>query len=199
MAMYMCSWETFAAPELWGSLHVDGVPYAGTCCLLIAVHTHVHFRTVDCPLCLRRPDCTMPRLPACLCLYRLPLPGHRNAACVQDDSAAVWRGPMVMSAIDTFIKKVDWGNLDVLVIDMPPGTGDAQLSITQRLRLSGAIIVSTPQVCQSSCCEYEVPLPFLIGDRADVSKDKWRHPSCLFRDERIREVLCTLWCRQKAI
>ncbi len=53
---------------------------------------------------------------------------------------------MVMSAIDTFIKKVDWGDLDVLVIDMPPGTGDVQISITQRLRLSGGIIVSTPQV-----------------------------------------------------
>ena len=65
---------------------------------------------------------------------------------LKDDSAAVWRGPMVMSAIDTFIKKVNWGSLDVLVIDMPPGTGDVQLSVTQRLRLSGAIMVSTPQV-----------------------------------------------------
>ena len=65
---------------------------------------------------------------------------------LKDDSAAVWRGPMVMSAIDTFIKKVKWGSLDVLVIDMPPGTGDVQISVTQRLRLSGAIIVSTPQV-----------------------------------------------------
>ncbi|EIE24625.1 P-loop containing nucleoside triphosphate hydrolase protein [Coccomyxa subellipsoidea C-169] len=64
---------------------------------------------------------------------------------MQDDSPAVWRGPMVMSAIDTFIKKVNWGDLDVLVIDMPPGTGDVQLSVTQRLRLSGAVMVSTPQ------------------------------------------------------
>ena len=67
-------------------------------------------------------------------------------APVQDDAAAVWRGPMVMSALDTFMRSVAWGDLDVLVIDMPPGTGDAQLSITQRLRLSGAVIVSTPQV-----------------------------------------------------
>lgn len=64
---------------------------------------------------------------------------------------------MVMSAIDTFIKKVDWGDLDVLVIDMPPGTGDAQLSITQRLRLSGAVIVSTPQVFAPD----QLPLPDL--------------------------------------
>lgn len=64
---------------------------------------------------------------------------------LKDDKAAVWRGPMVMSAIDTFINKVNWGALDVMVIDMPPGTGDAQLSISQRLNLSGAIMVSTPQ------------------------------------------------------
>ncbi len=57
----------------------------------------------------------------------------------------MWRGPMVMSAIDTFINKVNWGALDVMVIDMPPGTGDAQLSISQRLSLSGAVMVSTPQ------------------------------------------------------
>jgi ATP-binding protein involved in chromosome partitioning len=53
---------------------------------------------------------------------------------------------MVMSALDTFMRGVAWAPLDVLVIDMPPGTGDAQLSITQRLRLAGAVIVSTPQV-----------------------------------------------------
>ena len=60
-------------------------------------------------------------------------------------SAAVWRGPMVMSALNTFINQVRWGPLDVLVIDMPPGTGDAQISISQRLALSGAVIVTTPQ------------------------------------------------------
>jgi Mrp family chromosome partitioning ATPase len=59
--------------------------------------------------------------------------------------AAVWRGPMVMSALDKFVRGVDWGELDVLVVDMPPGTGDAQISIGQRLPLAGAVIVSTPQ------------------------------------------------------
>ena len=68
-----------------------------------------------------------------------------NWVC-QESDAAVWRGPMVMSALNTFMRGVDWGTLDVLIIDMPPGTGDAQLSIGQRLALSGAIIVSTPQV-----------------------------------------------------
>ena len=57
---------------------------------------------------------------------------------------------MVMSAIDTFINKVNWGALDVMVIDMPPGTGDAQLSISQRLRLSGAVMVSTPQASHAN-------------------------------------------------
>ena len=61
------------------------------------------------------------------------------------NAAAVWRGPMVMSALDTFITRVRWAPLDVLVLDMPPGTGDAQISIGQRLALSGAVIVTTPQ------------------------------------------------------
>lgn len=64
---------------------------------------------------------------------------------MDQDVAAVWRGPMVMSALNTFLTKVSWAPLDVLVIDMPPGTGDAQLSISQRLRLSGSVIISTPQ------------------------------------------------------
>lgn len=54
--------------------------------------------------------------------------------------------PQVMSALNTFMSKVTWAPLDVLLIDMPPGTGDAQISISQRLQLSGAVIVSTPQV-----------------------------------------------------
>jgi len=58
----------------------------------------------------------------------------------------VWRGPMVMSALEKFVRGVSWGELDVLVVDMPPGTGDAQISIGQRLPLAGAVIVSTPQV-----------------------------------------------------
>lgn len=64
---------------------------------------------------------------------------------VGKDAPIVWRGPMVMSALEKMTRGVAWGNLDVLVVDMPPGTGDAQLSMSQRLRLSGALIVSTPQ------------------------------------------------------
>jgi ATP-binding protein involved in chromosome partitioning len=64
---------------------------------------------------------------------------------VDEETAMVWRGPMVMSAITQMLAEVDWGRLDVLVVDMPPGTGDAQLAIAQGTKLSGAVIVSTPQ------------------------------------------------------
>ncbi|XP_016577431.1 iron-sulfur protein NUBPL isoform X1 [Capsicum annuum] len=64
---------------------------------------------------------------------------------VDQKEAIVWRGPMVMKALEQLTRGVDWGILDVLVIDMPPGTGDTQISISQRLQLSGGLIVSTPQ------------------------------------------------------
>lgn len=64
---------------------------------------------------------------------------------VDEDTAMVWRGPMVMSAITQMLREVAWGRLDVLVVDMPPGTGDAQLSLAQNVPLKGAVIVSTPQ------------------------------------------------------
>jgi ATP-binding protein involved in chromosome partitioning len=64
---------------------------------------------------------------------------------VDEKAAIVWRGLMVMQAIERLMFKVNWAPLDLLVIDMPPGTGDVQLSITQHLKLNGAIIVSTPQ------------------------------------------------------
>ncbi len=64
---------------------------------------------------------------------------------VEEDTPMIWRGPMVMGALEQLMRDVDWGALDVLVVDMPPGTGDAQLTMAQRVPLAGAIIVSTPQ------------------------------------------------------
>ena len=57
----------------------------------------------------------------------------------------IWRGPMVTSAIKTFTQKVNWKNLDFIIVDMPPGTGDTQLTFSQEIKMDGAIIVSTPQ------------------------------------------------------
>jgi ATP-binding protein involved in chromosome partitioning len=64
---------------------------------------------------------------------------------VEEDTAMIWRGPMVMSAITQMLRDVAWGALDVLVVDMPPGTGDAQLTLAQNVPLKGAVIISTPQ------------------------------------------------------
>lgn len=64
---------------------------------------------------------------------------------VEEKAAIVWRGLMVMSAIERLLFKVNWSGLDLLVIDMPPGTGDVQLSISQNVKLDGAVVVSTPQ------------------------------------------------------
>jgi ATP-binding protein involved in chromosome partitioning len=64
---------------------------------------------------------------------------------ISEDSAVVWRGPMVMSAVTQLLREVAWGELDCMIVDMPPGTGDVQLTMAQSAPLAGAIIVSTPQ------------------------------------------------------
>ncbi len=64
---------------------------------------------------------------------------------VDEETPMIWRGPMVMSALTQLLREVQWGELDVMVVDMPPGTGDAQLTIAQHTPLAGAVIVSTPQ------------------------------------------------------
>jgi ATP-binding protein involved in chromosome partitioning len=80
----------------------------------------------------------------------VPLQGYGLKAMsmgfmVEEDTPIVWRGPMVVGALNQMLREVAWGDLDVLVIDMPPGTGDVQLTIAQQVPLAGAVIVSTPQ------------------------------------------------------
>jgi len=64
---------------------------------------------------------------------------------VEEETPMIWRGPMVMTAITQMLREVEWGTLDIMVVDMPPGTGDAQLTLAQQVPLAGAVIVSTPQ------------------------------------------------------
>ena len=64
---------------------------------------------------------------------------------VEQETAMIWRGPMVMGALEQMMGQVEWGELDIMLVDMPPGTGDAQLTMSQRVPLAGAVIVSTPQ------------------------------------------------------
>jgi ATP-binding protein involved in chromosome partitioning len=78
-------------------------------------------------------------------ITRFGMPLMSIGFLVEEETAMVWRGPMVMSAIRQMLWDVAWGELDVLVVDMPPGTGDAQLTLAQQVPLRGVVIVSTPQ------------------------------------------------------
>ncbi|MEK6772813.1 MAG: Mrp/NBP35 family ATP-binding protein [Bdellovibrionota bacterium] len=64
---------------------------------------------------------------------------------VEEGAAVVWRGPMLFKAMDQFLRDVDWGELDYLLVDLPPGTGDVQLSLAQKVPVAGAVVVTTPQ------------------------------------------------------
>ena len=64
---------------------------------------------------------------------------------IEEDSAVVWRGPMLFKAMDQFLRDVNWGELDYLIVDLPPGTGDIQLTLSQKVPVAGALMVSTPQ------------------------------------------------------
>jgi ATP-binding protein involved in chromosome partitioning len=69
---------------------------------------------------------------------------------VDDNTPVIWRGPMIMKTIQQFVQNVKWGDLDLLLIDLPPGTGDAQLSLVQTLPLDGAVLVTTPQAAATN-------------------------------------------------
>jgi ATP-binding protein involved in chromosome partitioning len=78
-------------------------------------------------------------------IMRYGMPVMSIGFLVEEETPMIWRGPMVMSALTQMLREVDWGELDVMVVDMPPGTGDAQLTMAQQVPLRGAVIVSTPQ------------------------------------------------------
>ena len=69
---------------------------------------------------------------------------------VNSDTPVIWRGPMIMKTVQQFVQNVQWGDLEVLLIDLPPGTGDAQLSLVQTLSLDGAVLVTTPQIAATN-------------------------------------------------
>ena len=64
---------------------------------------------------------------------------------IPNNQALIWRGPMLTGALEQFLKDVQWGNLDFLIIDLPPGTGDVQLTLAQKAYINGSVIISTPQ------------------------------------------------------
>jgi ATP-binding protein involved in chromosome partitioning len=78
-------------------------------------------------------------------IERFRMPVMSIGFMIEEETPMIWRGPMVMSALTQMLREVEWGTLDVLVVDMPPGTGDAQLTMAQQVPLKGAVIVSTPQ------------------------------------------------------
>jgi len=75
----------------------------------------------------------------------IPPVAHGGGGGLPEDEAVIWRGPMLMGALQQFMTQVAWGDLDVLIVDMPPGTGDIQLTLCQKFNVTGAIVVSTPQ------------------------------------------------------
>ena len=78
-------------------------------------------------------------------IERFGVPVMSIGFLIEEETPMIWRGPMVMSALTQMLREVEWGALDVMVVDMPPGTGDAQLTMAQQVPLKGAVIVSTPQ------------------------------------------------------
>lgn len=119
---------------------------------------------------------------------------------VDMDTPVIWRGPMVMKAIEQMLADVDWGDLDYLVLDLPPGTGDAQLTVTQKIPLAGAVIVTTPQDVAlidarkglAMFRKVNVPVLGLIENMASFVCPNCGHETAIFKHgggERTAEVL----------
>jgi len=106
---------------------------------------------------------------------------------VDDNTPVVWRGPMIMKTIQQFVQNVKWGELDVLIVDLPPGTGDAQLSLVQTLPLDGAVIVTTPQPAATNVARkgglmfQKVNVPLLgVAENMSWFTDSEGHKQTLF-------------------
>ncbi|KAI4900389.1 hypothetical protein NFI96_002686 [Prochilodus magdalenae] len=119
---------------------------------------------------------------------------------VEDTAPIVWRGLMVMSAIEKLLRQVDWGILDYLVVDMPPGTGDVQLSITQNIPIAGAVIVSTPQDIAlldarrgaEMFRKVNVPVLGLVQNMSVFQCPQCNHQTHIFGSDGARELARTL-------
>ena len=119
---------------------------------------------------------------------------------VEEETAMIWRGPMVMSAITQMLREVAWSDLDALVVDMPPGTGDAQLTMAQTVPLAGAVIVSTPQDLAlidarrgvAMFKKVEVPILGIVENMASFSCPHCGHVSHIFGRDGARHEAETL-------
>ncbi|XP_051001917.1 iron-sulfur protein NUBPL [Acomys russatus] len=119
---------------------------------------------------------------------------------VEETAPVVWRGLMVMSAIEKLLRQVDWGQLDYLVVDMPPGTGDVQLSVSQNVPISGAVIVSTPQDIALMDArkgaemfrKVHVPVLGLVQNMSVFQCPKCKHKTHIFGADGARKLAQTL-------
>uniref|UniRef100_A0A3B4ECM3 Iron-sulfur cluster transfer protein NUBPL n=1 Tax=Pygocentrus nattereri TaxID=42514 RepID=A0A3B4ECM3_PYGNA len=133
-------------------------------------------------------------------LMNFGMPCMSMGFLVEDTAPIVWRGLMVMSAIEKLLRQVDWGLLDYLVVDMPPGTGDVQLSITQNIPIAGAVIVSTPQDIAlldarrgaEMFRKVNVPVLGLVQNMSVFQCPQCNHQTHIFGSDGARELARTL-------
>ncbi|KAM9012818.1 LOW QUALITY PROTEIN: iron-sulfur cluster transfer protein NUBPL [Ara ararauna] len=119
---------------------------------------------------------------------------------IEETAPVVWRGLMVMSAVEKLLRQVDWGQLDYLVIDMPPGTGDVQLSVSQNIPVAGAVIISTPQDVAlldarkgaEMFRKVHVPVLGLIQNMSVFQCPKCKHETHIFGADGVRDLAKTL-------
>ncbi|XP_039561239.1 iron-sulfur protein NUBPL isoform X2 [Passer montanus] len=119
---------------------------------------------------------------------------------IEETAPVVWRGLMVMSAVEKLLRQVDWGQLDYLVIDMPPGTGDVQLSVSQNIPIAGAVIVSTPQDVAlldahkgaEMFRKVHVPVLGLVQNMSVFQCPKCKHETHIFGTDGIKDLAKTL-------